>query len=252
VLLPVSDCYLIVGGATEEFAIDDFEEINRAAAALSYEFFISSRDSPRERAYVEHLGLKARSVWKTAAQGLDAELDLTRIEGDVQARTGGQRNRPAKMTAPELIAEPRDLLGSLRGAVEHARTRIAGSTPVYFNWHRKGWIKRKMTIDNIEYEIVASGASPARGMVTFDCLLEQSDEFASKGQAVAATAFGPVRSATGYEGQPSRGRVIYVVRNKRWVIDAREYRFAHGAEESWMPVPINEPDSWPTVLLLLF
>ena len=109
-----------------------------------------------------------------------------------------------------------------------------------------------MTIDNLEYEIVAGGASPARGMVTFDCLLEQSDEFASKGQAVAATAFGHVRTATGYEGQPNRGRVIYVVRNKRWVADVSEYQSSYGEENSWIPVPLNEPDSWPTVLLLLF
>jgi hypothetical protein len=61
VYLPISDAHLLVGQESRT-AHDGAEEINRASVELSREFFVSSRNSERERAYLSRMKLRASLI----------------------------------------------------------------------------------------------------------------------------------------------------------------------------------------------
>ncbi len=81
VWLPISESHLLLGTKTNEMPHLEIDAINNGTACLSHEFFISSRNSDREKSLAMVLGTQA---------GLLSENELKEISGKLIAEFGGK------------------------------------------------------------------------------------------------------------------------------------------------------------------
>jgi hypothetical protein len=246
ILVPLSDRHLLVGQRRGMGVQLDYEALNRATAELCVDFFVSNRNTRREGEYAFSLGARCHQLWKE-----------TLAETERESLTHPRVTSRTPPTFPPCIADPEDPLPSLQRCVSIVAERVAAAQPVYFNPQMKGWIKRKMWTVNISCELQRPTAIPDTiGVVTFDCELEQSTTFSTREEAEAAVDFQRVQSSSGYTGLPSQGRVTYAIRDGKWVVERREHRSRYAVPmpqlEEWSLASPAEPDTWPTVLLLLF
>lgn len=131
----------------------------------------------------------------------------------------------------------------LEQSIKANKARVANAFPVYFNAHRKGWAKRKMSMEDVTFDVTRrkdSLACPYMGIVQFKAGLQQSPFFKTKEEAEIARRYETLGSA-----DPCR--LEYAFQVDRWVILSRQY-YSVGA---WSDANVSEPESWPTVLLLM-
>lgn len=152
----------------------------------------------------------------------------------------------AKKQEPEAKKEV-DPVQSFRLVVEGVQQKATSTMPVYYNHWKKGWAKRKIIISDVKYDVVKTDSlvSPFVGKLDLSVTLQQSSFFLSREQAEVATSFSfdPPGSLN-----TSECRVQYALQEGKWVIKNRECRDFEGA---WNGISKNEPDSWPTVFLLM-
>lgn len=101
-----------------------------------------------------------------------------------------------------------------------------------------------MTVMDLQYDVrkTDSLVSPYTGTAEFICLLEQSEFYGTKAEAEAASSF---EKASGEKCQ-----VVFAYQDGRWVVKSRRYYQSHFHE--WLDASPSEPDTWPTLFLLMF
>jgi len=151
------------------------------------------------------------------------------------------RPAPDAPIAAQRTADPVSLLKAL---LKDRQARVAAASPVYFNKHTKGWAKRKMSLDDIIYDVQKTNSlvTPYLGIVNFKVYLRQTPFFPTGEEAKASGSFG--------EADDGRAcRATYGFQEGKWTLKKCEY---HVVDDQWFTLkPDEDPSTWPASALVL-
>lgn len=138
----------------------------------------------------------------------------------------------------------------LKARIQSNKQSLEKRRPVYFNSYTQGWAKRRMHVDNLEYDVrkTDSLVSPFIGIVTFEVFVEQTSFYKSKDEAESAEDFQIETYASKIQ---EMSRVTYAFQEAGWVIKKYEVWQKGLPNSTWEEIdPTKKPEMLPQALLL--
>lgn len=135
-----------------------------------------------------------------------------------------------------------DPVASMKALIDAHEKAVAQAVPVVYSDDHKKWTKLRMRMENIEFDVKKSDSlvSPFVGEVSFDASLQHTDFFDTEEEAATSATFSHVP-------EPTLCRVMYAFQDGKWETKKRTYF----SSEKWRDARPGEPDTWPTILLMM-